>query len=224
MMGSFGRQIMAVLARDLLLEWRTKDALTAMLVFALLVLVTFDFALDLRPEIMSAVGPGVLWVAVVFASTIGLGRTFAVERDSGTLDGLLLAPLDRSALFLAKLAGNLIVMAIMEIVTLVAFAVLFNVPVDPAPVLLIALLGAIGIAAVGTLFSAVASHTRAREVMLPVLLFPVIVPVLIGGVQATGVALGNPVARDMPWLSLLAAFDAVYVAAGAIMFEYVLEE
>ncbi|MEA2641240.1 MAG: heme exporter protein [Chloroflexota bacterium] len=223
-MGAFGRQIVAVLAKDLLLEWRTKDALTAMLVFALLVLVTFDFALDLRPEVMGVVGPGVLWVAVVFSGTIGLGRTFAAERDAGTLDGLLLAPLDRSALFLAKLLGNLIVMAIMEAVTLLAFAIMFNVQLDLPPIVLTVLLGTIGLAAVGTLFSAIASHTRAREVMLPVLLFPVIVPVLIGGVQATGVALGNPVARDMPWLSLLVGFDAVYVAVGAILFEYVLEE
>src|SRR5207248_2590813 len=102
----FFGQLAAVLAKDLRIEWRTKDALTAMLVFSFLVLVTFNFALDLRPEVMAAVGPGVLWVAVVFASTLGLGRTFAVERDQGTLDGLLMAPLDRGALFLATLVSN----------------------------------------------------------------------------------------------------------------------
>ena len=217
-------QLLAVLAKDLRIEWRTKDALSAMLVFAFLVLVTFNFALDLRPEVMSAVGPGVLWVAVVFASTLGLGRTFAVERDQGTLDGLLMAPLDRSALFFAKLASNLLFMFVLEAVSLPTFVALFNVAVEPIPVIGTLALGALGLAAVGTLFSAIASHTHAREVMLPVLLFPVIVPILIGVVQATGLVLGSGSSRDMPWLSLLAAFAVIYVAAGAVVFEYVLEE
>jgi heme ABC exporter ATP-binding subunit CcmA/heme exporter protein CcmB len=221
---AFARQSLAVLAKDLRIEWRTKDALTTMLVFAFLVLVTFNFALDLRPEVMAAVGPGVLWIAVVFASTLGLGRTFAVERDQGTLDGLLVAPLDRSALFLAKLLSNLAFMLALEAVTLPAFIALFNLAVAPVPVFLTLTLGAVGLAAVGTLFSAMAAHTRAREVMLPVLLFPVIVPILIGVVQATGLVIGSAGARDMPWLSLLAAFAVMYVAAGAVVFEYVLEE
>jgi heme exporter protein B len=214
----------AVLGKDLRLEWRTKDALTAMLVFAFLVLVTFNFALDLRPEVMAAVGPGVLWVAVVFASTLGLGRTFAIERDQGTLDGLLMAPLDRSALFLAKVASNLVFMLALELVSLPAFAMLFDVTVESVGVAAALALGALGLAAVGTLFSAVAAHTRAREVMLPVLLFPVIVPILIGVVQATGLALGSGTARDMPWFSLLGAFAVMYLAAGAVVFEYVVEE
>jgi len=218
------RQLYAVLAKDMLLEWRTKDALSAMLVFSLLVLVTFNFALDLRPEVMAAVGPGVLWVAIVFGSTLGLGRTFAIERDQGTLDGLLIAPVDRSVLFFAKLLGILAFMAVLELISLPAFAALFDVSIDPVPVITTLLLGAIGLAAVGTVFSAIAAHTRAREVMLPVLLFPIIVPILIGVVQETGLALGNAVARDMPWLSLLVAFDAMYVAAGAVVFDSILEE
>ncbi|MPZ14717.1 MAG: ABC transporter permease subunit [Chloroflexi bacterium] len=220
----FGRQVYAVLAKDLLLEVRTKDALTAMLVFSLLALVTFNFALDLRPEVMSAVGPGVLWVALVFGSTLGLARTFAAERDHGTLEGLLMAPLDRSALYLAKLLANLIIISAAATVSVPAFAVLFDVAVDIPAVLGTLLLGAVGVAAVGTLFSAMASHTRAREVMLPILLFPILVPILIGVVQATGLALGSPTARDMPWLSLLVAFDGIYVAVGALVFDFVLQE
>ncbi|MBM2812194.1 MAG: cytochrome biosis protein [Chloroflexi bacterium] len=220
----FGRQVYAVLAKDLLLEWRTKDSLSAMLVFALLVLVTFNFALDLRPDLLASVGPGVLWVAVVFGSTLGLGRTFAVERDAGTLDGLLIAPLDRAALFAAKLLGNLALMAIVEIVCVPAFAILFNVAIDVFAVVVTLAAGTVGLGAVGTLLSAVAANTRAREVMLPVLLFPILVPVLIGVVQATGLAMGSVSARDMPWLSLLLAFDAIYVAVGAVAMEYVLED
>lgn len=223
-MVAFGRQVSAVLAKDLLIEARTKDALSAMLVFSLLVLVTFNLALDLRPELMAAVGPGVLWVAVVFGSTLGLGRTFIVERDSGTLEGLLVAPVDRSALFVAKLLGNIVFMGLVQLVSVPTYVVLFGVAIDPFPTFLTLLLGTVGLAAVGTLFSAISAHTRAREVMLPVLLFPVIVPILIGVVQATGVALGSPTARNMPWLSLLVAFDAIYVAFGALVFDSALEE
>ena len=221
---SFLRQLYAVLAKDLLVERRTKDALSAMLVFSLLVLVTFNFALDLRSEIMGAVGPGVLWTAVLLGSTLGLGRTFAVERDQGTLDGLLMAPLERSAIYLAKLLGNVALMAIVLIVSVPVFAGLFDVALNPGPLIIILILGTVGVGAVGTTFAAIAAHTRAREVMLPVLLFPMIVPVLIAVVQATGIALGNPTARDMPWLSLLLAFDAIYVSLGAVTFEHVLEE
>lgn len=220
----FSRQVLALFAKDLLIELRTRESVGAMVVFALLVLVTFNFALDLRRELTALVGAGVLWIGVVFAATLGFGRTFAVERDQGTLDGLLLAPLDRSALFLAKLLGNLALMGVVELVTVPAFAALFDVSLDLPVVLGTLFVGTVGLAAVGTLFSAIAAHTRAREVMLPLLLFPVAAPVLIGVVQATGVALGSPTARDMPWLSLLVAFDAIYLAVGAVVFEYVMEE
>lgn len=223
-MTGFGRQVYAVLAKDLLVEWRSRDLVIAMVVFAFLALVTFNFALDLRPEMVSAVGRGVLWVVVVFAGTIGLGRSFAAERDQGTLEGLLVAPLDRSALFFAKVLGNVLFMGIVEVVTVAAFVALFNVAVDPLPLAATLGLGTLGLAATGTLFAGIASNTRAREVMLPVLLFPIIVPLLIGVVQASQPALGEGVAREAPWLTLLAAFDVVYLAAGAVAFDYVLEE
>jgi len=223
-MTAFGRQVYAVLAKDLLVEWRSRDLVIAMIVFAFLALVTFNFALDLRPEMVSAVGRGVLWVVVVFAGTIGLGRSFAAERDQGTLEGLLVAPLDRSALFFAKVLGNMLFMGLVEIVTVGAFVVLFNVAIDPLPLAAILALGTLGLAATGTLFAGIASNTRAREVLLPVLLFPIIVPILIGVVQASQPALGESVAREAPWLVLLATFDVVYLAAGAVAFEYVLDE
>lgn len=221
---SYGRQVHALLARDLVLEVRTKDALGAMLVLCLLVLVTFNLALDLRPDVVAAVGPGVLWVAVVFGSTVGLGRTFAAEHDHGTIDGLLLAPVDRSAIFVAKLLHNALVMALVQIVSVPTYGVLFGASVFSLNMVIALLLGTVGLAAVGTIFSAIAAHTRAREVMLPVLLLPVSVPVVIGVVQLTGLALGSPTAHDMPWTGLLVAFDAVYVALGILSFEYVLEE
>ncbi len=218
------RQALAVVAKDALLEWRTRDAVAAMLVFALLTLVTFNFALDLRPEVMAAVGPGVLWIAVVFGSMLGPGRGFIREQESGTLEGLLMAPLDRSALFLSKLASNLLVMVAVEAVSVPAFIALFDVRGEFGPLIGVLLAGTVGLAAVETLLAAVAAHTRAREVMLPLLLLPVIVPIIIGVVQATGLALGNPAAHDLPWLGLILAFAAIYLAAGVAVFEYVLEE
>ena len=223
-MTAFVGQVYAVLAKDLLVEWRSRDLVIAMIVFAFLALVTFNFALDLRPDMVSAVGRGVLWVVVVFAGTIGLGRSFAAERDQGTLEGLLIAPLDRSALFFAKVLGNLLFMALVELVAVAAFVALFNVAIDPLPLAATLALGTLGLAATGTLFAGIASNTRAREVMLPVLLFPIIVPILIGVVQASQPAFGEGAAREAPWLVLLATFDVVYLAAGAVAFEYVLEE
>ena len=221
---TFARQVLVLFSKDLLVEARTKDALMAMVVFALLVLVTFNFALDLRGELVSIVGPGVLWVTMIFASVLGLGRTFASEREQGTLDGLLAAPLAPGALFCAKLLTNVVFVGAVQLVTVPVFAVLFGVSISPLPVLLILFLGTLGLAAVGTLFAAVSSQTRAREVMLPVLMLPVAVPVVIGVVQALGRTMGNEAARDMPWLNLLIAFDAIYVAVGAAVFDYALEE
>lgn len=218
------RQLYALLAKDLLVEVRTKDALGATLLFALLVLVTFNFALDLRPEVLAVVGPGILWTAVLFAGTIGFGRAFASERDQGTLEFLLGAPIDRGALFASKLLTSAIVMALAEAVLVPVYVALFNVHLDVLPLLPVLVLGTIGLAAVGTLFSAMAAHTRAREVLLPILLFPIAVPLLIGVVEATGLVMGTGFAPDRPWLGLLVAFDAVYLAIGMVVFEYVLEE
>jgi heme exporter protein A len=218
------RQLAAVVAKDVLLEWRTKDALAAMLVFALLTLITFNFALDLRPEVMAAVGPGVLWIAVVFASMLGPGRSFIREQEAGTLEGLLIAPMDRSTLFLGKLAVNLMVMAAVQVVTVPVFIALFDIRGAVGPLALVLVAGTIGLGAAETLLAAIATHTRAREVMLPVLLLPIIVPIVIGVVQATGLALGSATAQDLPWTGLILAFDAIYLAAGMAVIEYVLEE
>ncbi len=220
----FTRQVYAVFAKDVVLELRTRDALGAMVVFALLVLVTFNFTLDLRPELLAAVGHGVLWVSIVFAGTLGLGRAFAVEREEGTLEGMLMAPLDRSALYLAKVLSSLIFMGIVEVVGVVAFVALFDARVDPGRLLGALSLGTIGLGAVGTLLSGIAANTRAREVMLPLLLFPIIVPLLIGVVESSGAALDLSTEQGAPWLSLLATFDLVYLALGAVAFDVVLEE
>ncbi len=223
-MTAYLRSIQVLLWKDLLAEWRSREAFTAALVFALMVLVVFNFALDLRLDHAEAVAPGVLWTTYLFAGLLALGRGFARERDRGTLEGLLLAPIDRSALFLAKLLANTLFVLLVEIVTLPVFSALFGVTFDWPRLALVALLGALGFCGVGTLFAAMASGTRAREVMLPVLLLPIALPVVIATVKATAAVTGAGSADDLPWLNLLVAFDAIFIALSFLAFEHVVAD
>jgi len=191
--------------------------------FAIIVLVIFNFAFDLRVDTMAAVAPGALWVAFVFASILGLGRTIAAEREKGSLDRLLLCPVDRKAIYLAKLLGNMLFIGVVELIALPIFMILFNLPLQAGPLLLIVALGTMGIAAVGTLFSVMAAATQARELLLPILIFPLIVPVVIGSVRATSDLIA-PVANDPPWLGLIAAFDVIFLSISMLAFEFVVEE
>ena len=220
---TFLEQVGAVLWKDIRCELRSKQMWTGMGLFALLVLVVFNFAFDLRVDDIAAVAPGALWVAFVFASLLGLGRTIAAEREKGSMDRLLLCPVDRKAIYLAKLLGNMLFIGVVEIVALPIFAALFNVPLLTGTLVPIVLLGTLGVATIGTLFSAMAAATQAREVLLPILVFPLIVPVVIGAVRATG-SLMVPVANEPPWLGLIAAFDVIFLSISLLMFEYVIEE
>lgn len=216
-------QIWIILWKDIRCELRSKQMWAGMGLFALLVLVIFNFAFDLRVDNKAAVAPGALWVAFVFASFLGLGRTIAAEREKGSFDRLLLCPVDRKAIYLAKLLGNVFFIGVVEIVALPVFAILFDVPFTVGGLLPIVLLGTLGIASVGTLFSAMAAATQARELLLPLLVFPLIVPIVIACVRATG-ALMIVTANEPPWLGLIAAFDAIFLSLSTILFEYVIEE
>src|SRR6266702_2488644 len=219
----FLAQVLAILWKDIRCELRSKQTWIGMGLFALLVLVIFSFAFDLRVDNKAAVAPGALWVAFIFASLLGLGRTIAAEREKGLMDRLLLCPVDRKAIYLAKLLGNLLFIGVVELVALPVFAALFNVPLFAGSLLPIVLLGTLGIASVGTLFSAIASATQARELLLPLLIFPLIVPVVIGAVRATG-ALMVPAANEPPWLGLITAFDVIFLSISMLTFEFVIEE
>ncbi len=219
----FLEQVMAILWKDVRYELRSKQMWTGMGLFAILVLVIFNFAFDLRVDNKAAVAPGALWVAFVFASMLGLGRTIAAEREKGSMDRLLLCPVDRKAIYLAKLLGNMLFIGVVEIVALPIFAALFDIPLFVGVFLPVVLLGTLGIAAVGTLFSAMAAATQARELLLPILVFPLIVPIVIGAVRVTG-SLMVPVANEPPWLGLIAAFDLIFLSVSMLTFEYVVEE
>ncbi len=221
----FLRAVWAIFWKDVRAEFRTKDIFTGMFIFALLAVLIFNFAFELRVENVRQVLPGVIWVAIVFAGMLGLNRSFILELDRGSLEGLLLAPVDRAAIYFGKMLGNLVFMLAVEIVLLPITVVLFNVNVLQPAILLVVFLGTFGFAIVGTVFAAMAVNTRAREVLLPVLLLPVIVPILIAAVKASGNLLnGSTLAEEMGWLRLMGVFDVVFLAVAYMTFDYVLEE
>ena len=224
-MRAYFSQVLAIVAKDVASELRTREVLSSTFVFAILVIVVFNFAFELKLDNTEAVAAGVLWVAIAFAGMLGLNRSFITEKDRGSMEGLLLCPVDRSAIYLGKMVGNLLFMVAMEVVVLPVFAAFFNLSVFSLRLLLIVLLGTLGFAAVGTLFSAVAVHTRTREVMLPILLLPVAVPVLVAAVKATSDAIASiPPPVEGPWIGVLVAFDVVFLTAALLTFEYVFQE
>ena len=221
----FLRQVLAIIQKDLTAEYRTKENLSAMIVFALLVLVIFNFAFELQGLDITVMGSGILWVAFTFSGILGLGRSFAAEKDKGSMEGVLLSPVDRGAIFLGKAASNLIFITIMEAVALPLFAILNNAPIPWWPIVPYIVLGTIGFAGMGTLLSAVASSTKMREVMLPILLFPVTVPLLMAAVKLTSGALQMREFSEISnWFNILIAYDAVFMVVAFWVFEYVVEE
>ncbi len=221
----FLRQVAAIVQKDIAAEFRTKENLSAMIVFSLLVLVIFNFAFELQGLDITVVGSGVLWTAFTFSGILGLGRSFAAEKDKGSLEGVLLSPVDRGAVFLGKALSNFLFISVMEAVTLPLFAVLNNAAIPWWPLVPYIILGTIGFAAMGTLLSAVASSTKMREVMLPILLFPVAVPLLMAAVKLTSGALqAHAFSEVANWFSILIAYDAIFLVVSFWVFEYVVEE
>ena len=223
--GGYLRALGAVVWKDLAAELRSRELLSAMLVFSLLVILIFNFALELDATARASVTSGVLWVTFAFAGTLGLNRSMAMEKDRGCLDGLLLAPVDRSAIYFGKAIGNLIFMFIVELIVLPLYSVLYNINLFQPGLLLAILLGSVGYVAVGTLLATMAVQTRTRDVLLPILLFPLIVPVLIAAVKASGGFLeGLEFSEIVPWLNLLVVYDVVFIAVAFMTFDFVVEE
>ncbi len=222
----YAKRTLIVLWKDLLVERRSKEQVNALLFFCLVLLFLFQFALGPDPERLAAATPGLLWLGFILAGLLGLGRSFLGERENDCWEGLRLTPGDKSAIYLGKLAGNCVLMAAVETVLMVLFAVFYNVDLwtPAAPLALVLALGTVGLAAVGTLFAAMTTQVRARELVFPVLLLPVQVPVLLATVSATqALLLGQPLADVAHWLKLLAGADLVYVTIGLLTFEFVLE-
>jgi heme exporter protein B len=220
------RGILAVLRKDLRIEWRTKESLASFAVLGVLLVVIFSVALDPAPEDAPRLVPSVLWATFVFTGLLGIQRGFVLERENDCLSGILASPLDPAALYLGKLASNVVLLAVMQALVVPLVAVLLHADVGgvlPA-LLLVLFLGNLGFAALATLFAAMTVRARAREVMLPLLLLPLLVPVLIGGVKATEAALGGGLGAAAAPLSVLAAFDVIFLVAGVLLFEQVIRD
>jgi heme exporter protein B len=219
------RTLGAIIWKDLAAEWRSRELISGMLVFALLVIFIFNFALELDPKTRGEVTAGVLWVTFTFAGTLGLNRSMASEKDRGCLDGLLLAPVDRTAIYFGKMLANLVFMLAMALIILPIYSILYNVNLFSAGLLLVIFLGAEGYTAVGTLLASMAVQARTRDILLPVLLFPVIIPLLVAAVKASsGYLTGAGVEDIRPWLNLLVVYDIIFTASAFMVFEYVVEE
>ncbi len=224
-LASYLQAMGAIVWKDLAAELRSRELLGAMLIFALLVILIFNFALELNLAARQVVTPGVLWATFAFAGTLGLNRSMSMEKDRGCLDGLLLAPVDRSALFFGKAIGNLLFMLIVEVIILPLYSALYNVNLFHPGLLAVVLLGSIGYVVVGTLLASMAVQARTRDILLPILLFPVVLPVLVAAVKATGGLLeGIPFADVRGWFNLLLVYDVIFTAVAFMVFDYVVEE
>lgn len=217
--------MLALLWKDLVLEARSRETLPALFVLGLLILVIFDFSLALRPEDNARFAPGILWVSIVFGSVLSLGRTFLVERENSCIEGLLTSPLDRGSIFLAKLSVNTILLVAFEALLLPVFALLYDVTLTAnlGAFVAVMLAGTLGLASTGTLFALAALGTRTREMVLPLLVLPLQIPLLIAAVQATQMVLGGTALVDLGMRGhLLVGFDVLSVTAGWMLFEFVL--
>lgn len=224
-MSDFLRPVWVLLWKDVLLEVRTRDLVVSVLVFGLLVVVVFNFALNVTPQQVTRLAPGILWVAFAFAGTLAMNRAFVREREQGGLDGLLLSPVSRDAIFLGKAAASFLFMLLVEMALLPVFAVLLNFSALSFTLIFTMVLATLGFALVGTLFSAIAVQTRSREIMLPVLFFPVVLPVIIGAVEASTLAIGGESIVGLKrWLPLIGVFDALFLVICPWAFSIVSEE
>jgi len=224
---NFLNQIGAILWKDILIEYRTKDVLTSMLLFGLLVILMFHFAFEPDSLETQKFGPGLLWVTFIFAGILGMNRAFAGERENDSLQGLMLAPIDWGAIYLGKMLANLLFMLLAEAVILFCFSLFFNLNLIPKLgwLLIITLLGTLGFASVGTILAAISMNTRMSDVMLPVLLLPMALPVAIGAVESTAAILTDPPGEGLNfWVKFLVVFNIIFVTLPLLLFDYVLEE
>jgi heme exporter protein B len=220
-------KVWTIFRKDLLIELRTKDSINAMIFFGIVVLVIFNFALEsIRDSIRLAV-PGVLWTAFAFSGTLGLNRMFAAEKENSCMQGLLMIPVDRGIIYLGKMLAAAAFMLLTEVVIFVFSLIFFNLTVwsEIPYIVLVCFVGTLGFTAVGTLLSAIAVNTRMREVLLPLILFPVVLPILINAVEATAIILNTADYRvlQLP-LTIMSVFTIVFVTVAYLLFEYVLED
>jgi len=224
---TYWRAVLLVAARDIRVEWRSREQAVTLLFFALLVLVVFNFAFDFTVIDFATLGAGVLWVAFIFSGVLAISRSFQMEREQDRIQGILLAPIDRSAFYLGKVAATVLFMAVVEAIVVPVSVVMFNFRFSGriALVVVALILNTVGFAAVGTLFAAMTTRTRRGELLLPLLLFPAAVPVALAAVKTTThLVAGRPFERYAPWVALSAGYDLIFLAASVLLIDYVLED
>ena len=213
--------------KDLAIEFRTRTAFLSAVVFALLGLVIFYFAWDPTAVTTNDLAPGVLWVIFTFSGLLGLHRSFGVELADHAIDGILASPVSRESVFLGKAIANLLFVIAVQLIAIPALVIFYNLPpgIVAGPLLAIAILAAIGLTAVGTLFSAMAVNTRLAELLLPMLALPFFVPIVIGAAQATAKLMaGRPIVEVGAWIKLLVSFDVIFVAACTVAYPFTVED
>jgi len=223
--GRYWRKVWLIMAKDLRIELRAKEILVVMIAFSALAVIIFGLAFDLRVPRATMVVPGVLWGILLFSGILGLNRSFSAEQDHQTLLALLLAPIDRTALYLGKFLANLLFMLLMAVVLLPMLLFIFDVNLFRFWILAAILLGSIGYVAVGTLFAALTASIRARESMMPILLLPVMAPVFMAGIKVAEQVLDGRDWTDFQnWLGMLVAFDLIFLTAAFLLFDLIWEE
>jgi len=226
-MTNYFKKVFLIAAKDLRIELRSKEKIYSMMLFSLLVMVVFNFAFEPGAEYIKDVAPGILWVAFIFAASLGLSRSFVLEREEDCMQGLMLSPLDRSGIYMGKVIGNLFFTLAIELISLPFFAIFFNLSLASSlpGLMIVILLATFGFIAVGTLFSALSVGIRGGDMILPLLLFPMQVPVIISAVKSTGIIMaGSGIDAYSNWLKVLAAFDIIFFVASFVIFEYLIEE
>lgn len=224
-MGFFG-QVLTVTSKDLRLEFRSRERIVSMLTFAILIAVVFSFALDASVRALSIAG-AMIWITILFAGMLGLGRSFALERDQDAMTGVLLAPIDRGALFLGKVTANLVLLLIVDLILIPVYGLFFQISFWDAlgPIALVVILASVGFIVLGTLFSAMAAHSRLGDSLLPVLLLPLMIPVVFFATRSTQLLLvGRPLAEIMGSVKVLLAFDLIFLIVCTLVFGSVVEE
>ncbi|MCK5391853.1 MAG: heme exporter protein CcmB [Deltaproteobacteria bacterium] len=220
-------KVWAIIKKDIITELRTKELFSSMLVFALLVIVIFNFAFGFSAELLDLAAPAMLWISFTFAGVLGLSRSFALEKEGDAIIGMLLTPTDRSLIYAGKMISNTIFVFLVGLLMVPMFILFFNYNFlsTLVPLIPVIFLGSIGFVSVGTLFSAMALNTKLREVMLPILLFPIIIPVIVSAVKLSEQVLdGNSLLAASFSLKLLVSFDIIFLTACAVIFEYVIDE
>ena len=224
-MKHFVNMVLAIFWKDLLAERRTREILGAMLVFALVIILIFVFAFDLSVEMRRNAAAGVIWVTLCFAGTISLNRSISVEKDREGMDGLLLAPVDRTAIFFGKALVNWVYMLITAVIIIPVYSLFNNVNLMSAAFAGVVVLGSLGYILTGTLLSTLSIQLRTRDMLLPILLFPVLIPLLLAAVRASTILLqGGAPAELSTWLLLLAGYDLLFLAVAVLVFDKILEE